>query len=261
MNRFVGKTIMVTGAAGGIGRSLCQLFAEEGAKIAALDRDVGVSDFVHSLTESGYEASAAIADIALQTEVDAGVEALREKLGPIDILVNNARFSSALNLESTSAQSWCADLQCNLTGAYHCTSAVLSDMKRSNAGSIVNIGSVNGTTALGDPAYSAAKAGLISYTKSIAVEFGRYGIRANIICPGTVRTPIWHERVKKKPDLLSALVKWYPLGRVVEPIEIARVAAFLASDDASAISGATVPVDCGLSAGNLIMARELTVDA
>jgi NAD(P)-dependent dehydrogenase (short-subunit alcohol dehydrogenase family) len=133
-------------------------------------------------------------------------------------------------------------------------------MKERGGGVIANIGSVNGLSALGDAAYSAGKAGMISLTKSLALEFGRYGIRANIVCPGTVRTPIWDERMQRKPDVLKLLARWYPLGRIVEPIEVMRAVAFLASDAASAITGVVLPVDCGLSAGNLVMTRELIVE-
>ena len=119
---------------------------------------------------------------------------------------------------------------------------------------------MNGVAALGDPAYSAAKAGMISMTRSLALEYGRYGIRVNIVLPGTVRTPIWSERVKKDPNVLATLQRWYPLGRIVEPIDVARTVAFLASDHAAAITGVALPVDCGLSAGNIVMARELTVE-
>jgi NAD(P)-dependent dehydrogenase (short-subunit alcohol dehydrogenase family) len=101
---------------------------------------------------------------------------------------------------------------------------------------------------------------MISLTKSLAVEFGRYGVRANIVCPGTVRTPIWDERASRNPEVLEELQRWYPLRRIVEPIEVMRAVAFLASDAASAITGVVLPVDCGLSAGNIVMARELTLE-
>ena len=133
-------------------------------------------------------------------------------------------------------------------------------MKARRSGVIVNIGSVNGLSTYGDPAYSAAKAGMISMTKALAMEYGRFGIRANIICPGTVRTPIWEHRVARNPEILTELGKWYPLGRVVDPIDIARAVGFLASDAAAAITGVVLPVDCGLSAGNIVMTREITLE-
>ena len=101
---------------------------------------------------------------------------------------------------------------------------------------------------------------MISLTRSLALEYGRFGVRVNIVLPGTVRTPIWTERSKKDPKVLATLVRWYPLGRIVEPIDVARAVAFLASDDAAAITGVALPVDCGLTAGNIAMARELTLE-
>lgn len=101
---------------------------------------------------------------------------------------------------------------------------------------------------------------MISLTKSLAMEFGRYGIRANIVCPGTVRTPVCAKRVARNPQILEQLTRWYPLGRIVEPIDVVRAVAFLGSDAASAITGAVLPVDCGLTAGNIVMTRELTLE-
>lgn len=259
MSAFAGKTILVTGAAGGIGQQICRLFAQRGGRIAALDRNAEVNAFVRTLNASGYAAAAVVADIGSLDEVSVAIDDLQKKLGRIDILINNAGFSGAASLETTTTEVWHTDIDVNLNGAFHCTSIVLNDMKSAESGVIVNIGSVNGISALGDPAYSAAKAALISYTKSLAMEYGRFGIRANVICPGTVRTPIWEHRVKKNPEILDQLVKWYPLRRVAEPDDIARVAAFLASDEAAAITGVMLPVDCGLSAGNIMMTRELTL--
>jgi len=133
-------------------------------------------------------------------------------------------------------------------------------MVTKRSGVIINIGSVNALSALGDPAYSAAKAAMISLTRSLAQEYGPYGIRANIVLPGTVRTPLWEKRAGKDPEVLETLRRWYPLGRVVEPVDIARAVAFLASDAASAITGVALPVDCGLTSGNLLMRKDLTLE-
>jgi NAD(P)-dependent dehydrogenase (short-subunit alcohol dehydrogenase family) len=101
---------------------------------------------------------------------------------------------------------------------------------------------------------------MISLTRSLALEYGRHGVRVNIVLPGTVRTPLWNWRAKKDPKVLATLERWYPLGRIVEPIDAANAVAFLASDQASAITGAALPVGCGLTAGNIVMARELTLE-
>ena len=101
---------------------------------------------------------------------------------------------------------------------------------------------------------------MISLTRSLAQEYGRHGVRANIVLPGTVRTPAWQRRASKDPKVLETLKRWYPLGRIVEPIDVARAVAFLASDAASAITGVALPVDCGLMSGNMVMAGELTLE-
>jgi NAD(P)-dependent dehydrogenase (short-subunit alcohol dehydrogenase family) len=259
MTDFGGKTVLITGAAGGIGREMARYFGARGGRVAALDKSPAVIEFAAELTEAGITAAGAIADIASNDAVESAFDALRGQLGPIDVLINNAGFSVASTLETTTPDAWQSTIDGNLNGAYFCSRLAIEDMKAAGAGAIVAISSVNGLTSLGDPSYSAAKAGLISFTKAQAMEYGRFGIRANVICPGTVRTPIWAERVERDPEILSTLVKWYPLRRVVDPIDIAKAAGFLASDDAAAITGVVLPVDCGVSAGNIVMSRELTL--
>jgi len=258
--RFSGNTVAITGAAGGIGQTLCRYFADEGARIAAIDRSASVVDFVAALVKGGAVAEAAIADVGDAQGIASAFSRLANKLGAIDILVNNAGVSNHPTFADTDPRGWRDDINSNLNGAYNCAHAVLPGMLGRRTGAIVNIGSVNGLAALGDPAYSAAKAGMISMTRSLAQEYGRYGIRVNIILPGTVRTPIWNERVKKDPKVLKTLERWYPLRRIVEPSDIANAVAFLASNLAAAITGVALPVDCGLTAGNIVMARELTLE-
>ncbi|NUR54953.1 MAG: SDR family oxidoreductase, partial [Acidobacteria bacterium] len=199
-------------------------------------------------------------DISDAAAVGAAFAAAAAALGPVDILINNAGVTRHPTLEHTTPAGFREDVDVNLNAAYSCAHAVLPAMKARRRGAIVNVGSVNGLSALGDAAYSAGKAGLISLTRALALEFGRYNIRANIVCPGTVRTPIWDERLARNPAVLDQLARWYPLRRIVEPIEVMRAVAFLASDAASAITGVVLPVDCGLTAGNLVMARELTLE-
>jgi NAD(P)-dependent dehydrogenase (short-subunit alcohol dehydrogenase family) len=254
--QFSGQTVAITGAAGGIGQWLCRFFGAEGATIAALDLSDKVMEFVDTLAGESIPAIGVVADISSTKEV---AEAF-SRFGDVHLLINNAGVSRHPTLATTDPAGWNDDIASNLNGAYACAHAVLPQMVTRRAGSIVNVASVNGLYALGDPAYSAAKAGMIAMTRALAMEYGRHGIRANCVLPGTVRTPIWDQRRAKDPDVLKMLERWYPLGRIVEPEEVARVIGFLASDAASAITGAVIPVDCGLTAGNIVMARELTLE-
>ncbi len=252
--------VAITGAAGGIGRALCDRFAKEGAALALVDRRGAVLELREELADAGTRCAAAVVDIADDRAVARAFSTLRERLGPTDVLINNAGFSSRATIADTSTEDWADHLAGNLNGAFHCSKAVLADMTERKSGAIVMIASVNGLSALGDPAYSAAKSGMISLTRSLAQEYGPLGVRVNAVLPGTVRTPIWDERVRRDPAVLSRLERWYPLGRIAEPEEVAAAVAFLASPEAGAITGAAIPVDCGLTSGNRVMAQELIVE-
>lgn len=257
---FTGRIVAVTGAAGGIGQAVCRYFAGEGAAIAAIDKNESVKSFADELRREGVKIAHATADIGDAQAVKRAFAYFGAELGAVDILINNAGFSDHPSFARTDPLGWQKDVNGNLNGAYNCAHAVLPGMQQKRAGSIIAVGSVNGLSALGDPAYSAAKAGMISLTKALALEYGRYGIRSNIVLPATVRTPLWAARAERNPEILAQLVRWYPLGRIVEPIDVARTIGFLASDAAAAITGIALPVDCGLTAGNVVMARELTLE-
>ena len=252
---FAGKLVAITGAAGGIGQSLCRFFAAEGAAIAAIDKIEAVTAFAEELKATGVSVTPCVADISDKKQV---AETFA-RLGIVDVLVNNAGFSAHPTFAKTDPEGWDHDITGNLNGAYYCAHAVIPGMKKKGGGSIIAIGSVNGLMGFGDPAYSASKAGLISMTKSLAMEYGRFNIRSNIVLPGTVRTPLWDLKAGKDDTTFERLCKWYPLGRIVEPIDVARTVGFLASDAAAAITGASLVVDCGLTAGNIVMTRELTI--
>jgi NAD(P)-dependent dehydrogenase (short-subunit alcohol dehydrogenase family) len=145
----------------------------------------------------------------------------------------------------------------NLTGTFNVTDPVLRRMRERRSGTIIFIASVNALLHVGNPAYSAAKAGMLAYCRAIAVEDGANGIRANAICPGSVLTNAWQHRLERDPGILDATARFYPLGRLVEPREVADAALFLASPLASGITGVALPVDGGLTAGNLPFIREI----
>jgi NAD(P)-dependent dehydrogenase (short-subunit alcohol dehydrogenase family) len=250
------RITLITGACGGIGRALCASFLAAGDTVLALDRDQA------ALAQLQAEMPGCVPVLAELTDAEATQAAVAQAVahtGPVEILVANAGAAESLTLAATTPGSWQRDVDLNLNGSYNTVEAVRPAMLERGKGCIILVGSVNGISALGHPAYSAAKAGLISYTKSLAVEFGRHGIRANIICPGTVKTPAWQARIDKHPQVMDDLKKWYPLGDFATPQDIANAALFLASDAARIITGVVLPVDGGLLAGNRVMAQELTL--
>jgi len=254
------RNVLITGAAGGIGQALVQRFLEGGDHVFAQDRDAaGLAALVarHGAAARLTPVQAELTDgAALAAALAAPVAAH----GPATVLIANAGWAEGLSLGTTDAATWRRDVDSNLNGAYVSVEAVLGGMRAAGGGAIVFIGSVNGVTALGHPAYSAAKAAQISYAKSIAIEFGRDGVRSNVICPGTVKTPAWQARADKDPQVFEKLKKWYPLGDFATPQDIAEASWFLASPLARMISGAVLPVDGGLTAGNRVMAAELTLE-
>lgn len=250
------RHVLITGACGGIGSVLCQRFIDYGDQVYA--QDLPGAELEALVAKLGPQNCVAVAaDLtdaaALRTAL---ISALQDN--SIDVLVANAGAAQSLNLASTTESSWKQDMDLNLNGSFHSVEAVRSGMQAKRKGNIVLIGSVNGMTSLGHPAYSVAKAGLISYTKALAMELGKHGIRANIVCPGTVKTQAWQARAEKNPQVFEDLKKWYPLQDFATPDDIADAVLFLASDAARVITGVTLPVDGGLMAGNRVMAMELT---
>ncbi len=252
MSRLDGRTALVTGGGSGIGRAICRRFASDGASVV-------VADLVGERAE---EVAAEVGGRAVQADVTAAADVVRmaAEAGRVDVLVNNAGGGMADDLLEIDEDEWDADVELNLKSAYLCSKAVLPGMIEQGSGVIVNIVSVNGLAFFANEPYSAAKAGLISLTRSIATRYGRHGVRAVAIAPGTIRTPIWQERVDKEPAIFERLVRWYPLRRVGEPEDVAAAAAFLASDDAGWITGEVLRVDGGLLAGNERMSRELVAN-
>ncbi|HEV2217638.1 MAG TPA: glucose 1-dehydrogenase [Candidatus Dormibacteraeota bacterium] len=257
--RFQDRVVLVTGSGSGIGRVMAQKFAAEGAKVAVVDWKGEKAEEVAA--EIGGTAHALRADVSKGADVKAMVKEVALKLGPVDVLVNNAAIADGDDVLKIDEPTWERDVSVVLKSVFLCSQAVLPSMIERGRGVIVNITSVNGLSALGNEAYSAAKAGVINLTQGIAVRYGHHGIRCNAIAPGTIRTPIWQERIDRDPVVFQRLVKWYPLGRVGEPEDIANAAMFLASDDAAWITGTVLTVDGGLLAGNYRMTRELLTEA
>lgn len=245
-----GKSVLVTGAGGGIGRALVVAFAAAGARVVGADREAGMLE--------GLElAGTVLFDQADAKATRRAVSDYMEAHGAFDSVIANAGFTRAEHLGHLDDDVWASEMAINLHGAYALVDPVVKAMARNSGGSVVLISSVNALQHFGNPGYSAAKAGLVAYAKAIAVEHGRNNVRANVVAPGSVRTPAWDHRLAADPGLLDKVLPHYPLGRMVSPEEVANATLFLASDAASGITGVTVPVDAGLTAGNLRFVDEV----
>jgi len=260
--RFSDRTVVVTGGGSGIGRVMAKRFAAEGGRVVIADLlEDKAREVAAEIQGDGGGVLALRADVTVAVDVDAIVRAAEEAFGPVAVLVNNAHSCEGDNVVLMDEATWERDLRGVVTSAFLCSKRVLEGMIERRTGVIVNIASVNGLAYVGNEAYSAGKAAMINLTQSIAVRYGRYGVRCNAVAPGSIATLAWNERVEKEPDILERLVKWYPLGRVGTPEDVASAALFLASDEASWITGTVLRVDGGLLAGNDVMARELLVES
>lgn len=239
------RLAIVTGSAGDIGRAIAARLMQDHDIIILADRDMPAAERAASQLGAGF--------IPLQVDVTdaASCRAMAAQvagLGDLVTLVNNAGAARAGSLQATSLDDWQADRALNLDATFIVFKAV-ADQLIASKGSVVNIASVNGMGVFGHPAYSAAKAGMIHLTHLIAVEYGRYGMRANVVAPGTVRTQAWEARAAANPAIFDEAARHYALGRIVKPQDVAEAVGFLASDLAAAITGVCLPVDCGLTTG------------
>ncbi|WP_328399605.1 SDR family oxidoreductase [Streptomyces sp. NBC_00390] len=256
MKRFEGYGVLVTGSARGIGAAIARRLASEGAR--ALIADVDAECAAKTAGEIPG-ADSFRCDVADRESVEAAVAYAVRRFGALDVLVNNA-FSCGTDtprFEDEPDDTWHRDLDICLTGAFRCARAALPHLAAGGRGAIVNIGSVNGEQDFGNHAYSAAKAGLASLTRTLAGDAAPRGVRVNQVTPGTIRTRAWEGR----DAALETLSRLYPLGRVGEPEDIAAAVAFLASRDAAWITGTTLRVDGGLLAVNTGFQQALAAEA
>lgn len=250
--RLLGKVALVTGGASGIGRATARLLAKEGAKVAIMDWDEsGCKKTSEEIVENGGLAIGLPTDISDSFQVGQAIDEVANQLGGIHILLNNAAINPFIGMtEEVIRNDWQKVLGINLDGAFLCSKYAIPEMLKNNGGSIINIASVTGPI-WGDGksiAYAASKGGLVGLTKSMAFEYGPKGIRVNCICPGFIGTPMSDAEFsneKEKTDYTQRI----PLRRAGDPVEVANLALFLASDEASYITGSIIVVDGGLTLG------------
>ncbi len=248
MPRLANKVAIVTGAAHGIGRSIAELFAEEGAWVLVADRDREAGEAaVRGICASGGQAQFSLTDVTSEDDIGRAVKTAADKSGRIDVLVNNAaHLGDWFDAQQATPEQWDQGFSVSLMGAARFTRSVLPWMIPHKCGSIVNIASMQGLVAGRSSAvYTSMKHALVGLTRSTALDFGPQGIRANAICPGPIRTRI-------SPAIGSEMhqrqISKTMLARTGEPREVASAAVFLASDESSYITGVALPVDGGWTA-------------
>jgi NAD(P)-dependent dehydrogenase (short-subunit alcohol dehydrogenase family) len=251
MKRFQGKSVIVTGAASGIGRASAQLFAAEGAKVLAADMSEEARWTVSSITEAGGTAEAVVMNAADAEQVKALVRKAVDEHGGIDVFFANAGISGGTpSIWQQTEQDWRDILQVNLIGPLLAIQAATPEMIKRGRGAIVCTASVAGLrSGAGSPAYSASKAGVINLVAVAANQLAGTGVRVNGICPGLIETGMTREIFARAEErgTTDRIGQLNALRRAGQPEEIAKVALFLASDDASYVNGQVLPVDGGLS--------------
>lgn len=252
MQRFSGKTVIVTGGGGGIGGAACHRFASEGANVAVFDMNLASAEKVAaSIAAAGGKAQAFACDITQRDQVDAAIAATQAAFGGIDVLVNNAGWDIFKPFTKTVPAEWDKLIAINLVGALHMLHAVLPIMVTKGGGRVVNIASDAGRVgSSGEAVYAACKGGLISLSKTLAREHARHNITVNVICPGPTDTALldgFKEGAANPEKLMEAFARAIPLGRIGQASDLAGSIAFMASDDAGFVTGQVLSVSGGLT--------------
>ena len=244
------RTAVVTGGGSGIGRAIAEALAREGARVAVLDiNDAGARDAVVGIERTGGTAAAYGVDVTDVARVDGAIDTIAARWGGLHVLVNCAGWDKPMPFVDTTPEFWERIIAINLKGPLACTRAALRHMIKQESGKIVTIASDAGRVgSTGEAVYSAAKGGLIAFTKTVAREVARHRINVNCVCPGPSDTPLFqNEFANQSPKLAESLKRVIPWGRLGVPDDVAPAVVFLASDDAGFITGQTLSVSGGLT--------------
>ena len=253
--RLKDRVAIVTGGASGIGRAMASLFGREGARVAVVDLDSeGARGTAAALEGAGGEALFIAGDISVEADVRRAVAATLERFGGLHLLFNNAGIndigSARGPIDEQTGEGWDRVLAVNLKGTVLCSKHAVPEIRRSGGGAIVNTASISGLVAVSTHPYSASKAAIMQLTRTMARELGPHGIRVNAIAPGGVETPMTvgprgDVSGEERLETLARLAERTPLGRVGQPEDVAHAALYLASDEASFVTGQVLVVDGG----------------
>ncbi len=247
---LAGEIAIITGGARGIGRAIVEVFVAHGASVVFCDLD---DELGHSVEQGiGERTTFVRADVGVEADIAAVAAACTAAFGPATILVNNAGVNANFDATTMTGDDWDRFMNVDLKSAWLGAKYVLPHMREAGRGAIVNVASMHALATLeGFFPYAAAKSGLVGLTRSLALDYGPYGIRVNAVAPGFVRTRLVQDSIDRNPDPHAAeqsIVKAIALRRIAEPVEIANVIRFLASDDASYVTGTTIHIDGGATA-------------
>jgi NAD(P)-dependent dehydrogenase (short-subunit alcohol dehydrogenase family) len=253
VTRLAGKVALITGGGTGIGRATALAFAREGASVAVAARRMEkLKEVVREIERQGGKGLAIECDVTSAASADRAVWATTEKFGRLNVLVNNAGIVHVSTVEGISEEDWDRMMTVNIKGPFLMSRAVLTEFRKAGGGAIVNIGSILGLVAVKDrAAYCASKGGVTMLTKAMALDHAHENIRVNCICPSIVETELVRgifDETEKGQALRKARIATIPLGRIGSPADVAEMAVFLASEEASWLTGVAIPLDGGLSA-------------